>query len=300
MSIFKRKDPSDLQSQLAKFDKKGSFESDKNEWNITRDKEGAGSAVIRFLPAVKDDATTFVKIVTHGFQKNGKWYIENCSSTHGDYDSCPACQWVKEQNWDYNNEADRNAMYSSGTTRKIGYWANVLVVKDPACPENEGQVFKYRFGKKILDKIQAEINVDPEMGEEPCDVTCPWTGKNFFLKVEKVGGHPNYDKSKFQTVSAIPNIDDESFQQELFGKMHDIMAIVAPDKFKSKEELTTSFNRVMGAAGRVTKNAVSDFDKELEEFDNKPARVAKAAPAVETVSGGDSLDDDLDALISEI
>ena len=304
--MFKRKDPSQLQKQLKSFEAKKTFESDGTEWKITQDKKtGEGSAVIRFLPEASETANTFVKLVNHGFQKNGKWYIENCSSTHGDWDSCPACAWIKEQNWDYNNEADKKAMYGSGVTRKTSFWANILVVKDPGNKENEGKIFKFRFGKKIMDKVQAEVDVDVELGETPCDVTCPFEGKNFLMKLKKVGGNNNYDDSKFQGVSAIDNIDDEAVQKEIFEGMHDIMSIVAKDKFKSMEDLSTAFNRVMGTRNSTSNNAASDFDKEMESFSGekeakkeavKDKVVESAAP--EATSG--ALDDDLDALLDEI
>lgn len=314
MSIFKKRDPSQLQQQLEQFTKKGGFESDATEWKLAQDKQGNGAAVIRFLPAASDDATTFVKVVNHGFQRNGKWYIENCSSTHGDYDSCPACQWLKEQNWDYNSEADKQAMYASGVTRKVQFWANILVVKDPANPENEGKIFKFRFGKKVMDKIQAEVNVNADLGEVPCDVTCPIEGKNFAYKVTKVGGNNNYDTSAFMKQSSIPNIEDESVQKKLESEMHDIMSLIAADKFKSFEELTTNFNRVMstrGSSGSASKSAASDFDKQMADFDNSSAGVSGDKPKAkepeksqpseqELLSTGNALDAELDALLNDI
>lgn len=303
MSIFKRKDPSVLQAQLKAFDKKGGFEADAAEWKPTQGKDGSGSAVIRFLPAVQDDAVSFVKVVNHGFQMNGKWYIENCPSTHGDWDSCPVCAWIKEQGWDYKNESDKQAMYATGTPRKTNYWANILVIKDPANPENDGKVFKFRFGKKILDKINAQSLVDTELGEESCDVTCPWEGKNFFLKLEKVGRNNNYDKSYFADKrTAIPNIDDEDYQKKLFGQMHDIMAIIAKDKFKSKADLEASFARVSGgvaAPARNTKpaNAADDLG---DTPVNKPAK-QQAPEKNNFVAEGDSFDvDDLDGLLEDL
>ncbi|BES53280.1 hypothetical protein [Aeromonas phage phiWae14] len=301
MSIFKRRDPSQLQQQLASFSAKKGFESDGAEWKLVQDKQGNGAAVIRFLPAKGDDATTFVKLVNHGFQRNGKWYIENCSSTHGDYDSCPACQWIKEQNWDYNNEADKKAMYASGVTRKVAFWANILVIKDPANPENEGKVFKFRFGKKIMDKIQAEVDVNTDLGEEPCDVTCPFEGKNFTIKIKKVGGNNNYDDSAFGKVSQLPNIEDEAYQAQLFEQMHDIMSLVAKDKFKSFEDLSTAFNRIMGAEKRSAGRATDDFERQMQQFDEPQTPAEKAAdddvPFTPSTVG---LDAELDSLLDEI
>lgn len=304
MSIFKKRDPSQLQQQLAQFSNKGGFESDTTEWKLVQDKQGNGAAVIRFLPAAADDATTFVKVVNHGFNRSGKWYIENCSSTHGDYDNCPACAWIKEQNWDYNNEADKKAMYASGVTRKTQFWANILVIKDPANPENEGKIFKFRFGKKIMDKIQAEVEVNTDLGEEPCDVTCPFEGKNFTIKIKKVGGNNNYDDSVFGKVSQIANIESEEYQAKLTTEMHDIMSLIAKDKFKPLAELTTNFNRVMGARSDTTnRSAAGDFDKQMAEFDNQPQEKEKQESQPnesELLSSASAMDDDLDALLNEI
>ena len=307
MSIFRRKDPSVLQQEMAAFTAKKGFESDGKEWKLAQDKQGNGSAVIRFLPAASDDATTFIKLVNHGFERNGKWYIENCTSTHGDYESCPACQLIKEQNWNYEVEADKKAMYASGVTRKTSFWANILVITDKANPENEGKVFKMRFGAKVMAKITAQIEVDADCGEIPCDVTCPFEGKNFIMKVKKVAKNNNFDDSYFTDRSQIKNIDDESYQAKLMGEMHDLMGMIAKDKFKTKEELTANFNKVIGAGVRNAQRAADDFDKQMAGFEEKTdnsqaaAKAATAAEAAAMVTGsGDDMDAELNALLDEI
>ena len=252
--MFKRKSTADLAAQMAKLNgNKGFSSEDKGEWKLKLDASGNGQAVIRFLPAKTDDALPFAILVNHGFKKNGKWYIETCSSTHGDYDSCPVCQYISK-----NDLYNTNKTEYSQLKRKTSYWANILVVKDPQAPDNEGKVFKYRFGKKIWDKINAMIAVDTEMGETPVDVTCPWEGANFVLKVKQVSGFSNYDESKFLNQSAIPNIDDESFQKELFEQMVDLSEMTSKDKFKSFEELNTKFNQVLGTAALGGAAAAAD------------------------------------------
>ena len=95
--MFKRKSTADLAAQMAKLNgNKGFSSEDKGEWKLKLDASGNGQAVIRFLPAKTDDALPFAILVNHGFKKNGKWYIETCSSTHGDYDSCPVCQYISK------------------------------------------------------------------------------------------------------------------------------------------------------------------------------------------------------------
>lgn len=298
--MFKRKSTADLAAQMAKLNgSKGFSSEDKGEWKLKLDASGNGQAVIRFLPAKTDDALPFAILVNHGFKKNGKWYIETCSSTHGDYDSCPVCQYISK-----NDLYNTNKTEYSQLKRKTSYWANILVVKDPQAPDNEGKVFKYRFGKKIWDKINAMIAVDTEMGETPVDVTCPWEGANFVLKVKQVSGFSNYDESKFLNQSAIPNIDDESFQKELFEQMVDLSEMTSKDKFKSFEELNTKFNQVLGTAalGGAAAAAASVADKvasDLDDFDKDMEAFSSAKTEDDFMSSTSSSDDgDLDDLLA--
>lgn len=272
--MFKRKsNPAQLQEQLSKLKGGAGFsEQDKNEWKLKVDKDGNGSAVIRFLPGKGDDGLPFIKLVNHGFKKNGKWYIENCTSTHGDYDSCPVCTYIKDNDL-YNksqNDSQAKKLYDD-IKRKTSFWANILVVRDPANPDNEGKVFKYRFGQKIMEKIQAMIEVDTSLGETPVDVTCAWEGANFLLKAKKNGNFLSYDDSKFQGVSAIDNIDDETRQQELFEAMIDLGAMVKPEQFKSFEKNKEAFDKIMGTASMKgsssAASAAGSIESQLDNFD---------------------------------
>lgn len=307
--MFQRRNPSALQAQLATITKRGGgFEADATEWKLKQDKVGNGTAVIRFLPGKGDEGLPFVKLINHGFKMSGKWFIENCTSTHGDYDNCPVCQHMSA-----NDVYNTNYELYKQIKRKTSYWSNILVVRDPANPENEGKVFKYRFGDKIMSKITAMIEVDPELGEDPIDVTCVFGGANFLLKVKKEGGFTNYDESKFQSVSEIKNINDPAFQKELADSMHDIMAIAKPDQFKPKEELETKFKQVMGTAAAGGKaaaaaNAAASLDAQLDDFDNEmnnfeanstPA-ASQPEPSAMSMDMGSGIDDDLDALLNDL
>ena len=264
--MFKRQDPSKLQAQLSQLKGGSSFDkNDAKEWKLKTDTQGNGSAVIRFLPGMpgKGDVP-FVKLINHGFRKNGQWYINNCTSTHGDYDSCPVCKYLQA-----------NDLYNTDKTeyqnlkRKMSYWANILVIKDPLAPENEGKVFKFRFGQKIMDKITAMINVNTDLGEVPQDVTCVFTGSNFLLKAKKVDKHQNYDDSKFMSASEIANINDPAVQAKLVEDMEDIGAIVAKDKFRSFEENDKQFKKVMGVAamGATNVGGAAALESQLDSFD---------------------------------
>lgn len=303
MSMFKRKDPSALQAQLASLKGGQGFSSDdKNEWKLTVDSAGNGQARIRFLPGKGEEGLPFVKLINHGFKKNGKWYIENCTSSHGDYDSCPVCQHLSKNDSYNTNEAEYKLL-----KRKTSFWANILVIKDPANPANEGKVFKYRFGQKVMDKINAMVEVDTGMGEVPVDVTCPFEGADFSLKVKKVGGFQNYDESKFFGQSEIANINDEKTQKFLEENMTDLNKIVGKDQFKSFETNEAKFKQIMGTAalggGAAAAGAQADaltneldqFDKDLSDFGSTSSTSSTDLEKSSTSTG----DDDLDSLLND-
>ena len=87
------------------------------------------------------------------------------------------------------------------------YYSNIYVIKDSANPDNEGKVFLYRYGKKIFDKLM-ETMQDAFEDETPVNPFDLWKGANFKLKLRKVDGYWNYDKSEFEAPSALLDDDD--------------------------------------------------------------------------------------------
>ena len=229
---------SDLASKMEKMSEKKSYQDDRF-WRPELDKSSNGYAVIRFLPGTEDDDTPWAKYFSHGFQGPGGWYIENSLTTLGENDP------VSEMNtkfWNSGIESDKDIARSR--RRKTNYVSNIYIVSDPANPENEGKVFLYRYGKKIFDKIK-EANC-PEFDDEeaidpfdPCD-----QGANFKLKVRKVAGFINYDKSEF--TSPDPLFDDESKIEETYNKQYLVKEFVDPSKFKTYDELKARLHKVIG------------------------------------------------------
>ena len=115
----------------------GSRQEDKRFWKVTRDKSGTGSAVIRFLPPTNGDSIPWVKLYHHGFQgPTGKWYINNCPSTIGE--ESPVYEHVQGL---YATKVESDEKLAKQRGRKTSFISNVLIIKDPANPENEGKVF---------------------------------------------------------------------------------------------------------------------------------------------------------------
>ena len=122
--------------------------ADERLWKPEVDKTGNGYAVIRFLPAPEGEDIPWAKVYSHAFQGPGGWYIENSLTTTGGKD--PVSEHNREL-WNSGNESDKDVVRRQ--KRKLSYYANIYVVKDPTNPQNEGGVFLYKFGKKIFDKV---------------------------------------------------------------------------------------------------------------------------------------------------
>ena len=219
---------------------KTSGSGDDRLWKPEVDKAGNGYAVIRFLPAPDGEDLPWAKLYTHAFQGTGGWYIENSLTTLGQKDP------VSEHNsqlWNSGIESDKEIARKQ--KRKLSYYANIYVVKDSANPHNEGQVFLYKFGKKIFDKITAAMQPEFE-DEDPINPFDFWAGANFKLKIKKVAGYWNYDSSEFDRQSAL--LDDDDAMEAIWKKEYSLAELVAPDQFKSYDELKKRLDYVLGNA----------------------------------------------------
>ncbi len=228
---------------------------DERLWKPEVDKTGNGYAVIRFLPAPDGETLPWAKLYTHAFQGPGGWYIENSLTTTGGKD--PVSEYNREL-WNSGDESDKDVVRKQ--KRKLSFYANIYVVKDPTNPQNEGGVFLYKFGKKIFDKVMDVMQ--PEFEDEnainPFDF---WQGANFKLKIVKKDGYWNYDKSEFDRVS--PLLDDDDALEGLWKKQYSLTDIVAPDKFKSYEDLNKRLQYVLGK--KNAKSVRFDEDTSNEE-----------------------------------
>ncbi len=282
----------DFSKLLAQIDtvtaKKKSYDDDSaNYWRPTKDKAGNASAVIRFLPNKDITDIPFVRLYTHSFKDphTNRWYIENSLSTIGKQD------YIGETNSElWNTGLEESKDLARTRKRKLNYICNILVVKDVGNPENDGKVFMFKFGKKIFDKIIQAAKPDEALGEEPINIFDPVEGADFALKQIVVSGFPNYDQSKFGSKKSIAG--GQKRIDEVLEQCFDLNLEVAPDKFKSAEELKKKFLWVTGAED--TQKAQSNYDKELDELtkiaaDPTPEKPKKSPPMPKAE---DSEDDD--------
>jgi hypothetical protein len=285
MSFADLKKQSKLGSLTAKLVKEvekmnnSSGSSDDRFWKLDVDKSGNGYAVIRFLPAPDGEDLPFVKLYSHAFQGPGGWYIENSRTTIGEKD--PLGEY-NTQLW--NNGTDAGKEQARKQKRKLTYISNIYVVKDPANPENEGKVFLFKYGKKIFDKIMEAMQPEYE-DETPIKAFDFWEGANFKLKAKNVAGYRNYDSSEHAVPG--PLLDDDDAMEAIWKKQYSLADFVAPDQFKTYDELKKRLDSVLGSKSSTrldeevededdTRGSVRDLDDDLRsELNNlQPTRRA--------------------------
>jgi len=293
---------SKLQKQLEQTTKVGT--TDERIWKPTQDKAGNAFAVIRFLPASDGEDMPFVKMYSHAFQGVGGWYIENSLTTLGQND--PLGEYNREL-WNSGDESLKEQVRKQ--KRKLQYYANIYVVKDPSNPENEGQVKLFRFGKKIYDKIMEAVNGDELEGREGFNPFDFWTGADFKLRMKRVAGYPNYDSSEFHSPATLDGLDDAQLES-IWKRQHLLQPVVAPDQFKSYEDLKKRLDAVLnlkssGSAPAETPRAPEAVVSTKPNFSaprvsedtvgtNEETVVASNTPTTSSNEEGEGEDDVLD------
>ena len=250
------KDPSEKKSYV-----------DERLWKPELDTSGNGYAVIRFLPAIEGEDLPWVKLFSHAFQgPTGQWYIENSRTTlgRGDVGKDPVSEYNSSL-WNSGVETDKEIARKQ--KRKLSYYSNIYIVSDSKNPHNEGKVFLFRYGKKIFDKLMAAMQPEFE-DESPINPFDFWKGANFKLKIRKVDGYWNYDKSEFEAPSAI--LDDDSAIERIWKEQYSLADFTAPSNFKSYEELKTRLDAVLSGKQVVSNQTVEDEPIAQPKVDTKP------------------------------
>ena len=251
---------------------------DERLWKPELDKSCNGYAVIRFLPSSDNEAMPWAKLWNHAFQgPTGKWFIENSLTTLNQKDP------VSEYNsslWNSGVESDKEI--ARRQKRKLQYYSNIYVVADPQHPENEGKVFLFRYGKKIFDKLMEALQpqFEDETPVNPFDLD---TGANFKLKIRKVDGYWNYDKSEFDSSSKLDN------QDKVVESLYSLAEFTAPSNFKTYDELKSRLNDVLTGTQSSSSSA-----EDVELNDNVETDVEDKQYVDKVVSTTKESDDSLD------
>ena len=265
MSFSALKKQSNLNTLLDEFQKQSSPETksfdDDRFWKPEMDKSGNGFAVVRFLPAPEGEEIPWVRMFSHSFQGPGGWFIENSLTTINKQDPVSEANRVL---WNSGSEADKET--ARRQKRKLSYYTNIYVVSDPKRPENEGRVFLYKFGKKIFDKIMEAMK--PEFSDEtPINPFDMWKGAHFKLKIRKVDGYWNYDKSEF--AEPVELLDSDEEREKVYNSTHKLKPFHDPSNFKTYDELKEKMERVLrGSSDNRTAEQISQDVEDSFSYDS--------------------------------
>ena len=137
------------------------------------------------------------------------------------------------------------------------------------------------------------LQCNPEFEDEsPVNPFDLWAGANFKMKIRKVEGYSNYDKSEFEASSAL--LEDDDKMEEIWKSENSLKELISEDKFKSFDELQTKLNRVLGLGGELSSPKTVDVP-----FDGGQPYTAPPKPAAESTSDGDESMDYFQKLAQE-
>lgn len=255
-------------------------EVDSRFWKLQGDKMGNGMAIIRFLPRVDrsdKDEMPWVKVLSYWFKgPTGKVYAEKSLSTFNETD--PVGEYVFPL-LATKNPADKEL--AKKCPRKERYTSNILIVSDPANPQNNGKVFLFEYGKEIFKKIGEQLK--PTLpGEEPVIVYDLWEGANLKLIQKSKEFNellvPSFNESYFLEKSEIGKTDED--KQSIVDNIHPLAEFIDRKNFKSYVELKSKFDDVMGFGFESSHHSES-----------RSSLPTQSAPKFEKPSYDDSVDD---------
>lgn len=236
--------------------KNNNQERDTRFYETQRDKKtGNFNAVIRFLHSDEKNEMPFVKRINHKNEEKvgDKTYnlYQQCPTEIGE--KCPICEYNRDH-W------DEYSVVQQGRKRKTRFYTNILVVSDPAHPENEGKVFLFSYGIKIQEMIMKKIAPDTVKNPKakPVNIFDYVKGRNFFLNIKTEAGYANYNDSEWdEDSSEIENMDDQIISMEEF--------VPKKENFKSYDELKQKFDRFLNLVekkNRTSSTSVKENSKE--------------------------------------
>jgi len=136
-----------------------------------------------------------------------------------------------------------------------------------------------------MEKIQPEFPDD-----QPVNVFDFWQGANFKLKIRKVAGYINYDKSEFEEPSALMGGDDAKLES-LWKKQHALKEFTNAENFKSYDELKSKMDSVLRGGNEGKAKTAEDME-DIEEAEARFGSTAKSKPAPKMPEKKSPVEDD--------
>ena len=230
-------------SQEQAFGEKKADFGDDRFYKLKRDENGNGAAIIRFLPDPN------MKLMQQIFRIN----VNNQKGAER--------RWVSELSPQNINQPDPfhkawADLWQAGKkeearmfARQTRFYTNILVIKDPANPANEGKVFLLDLSqslKLMLENAMFPSEADRALGAEPKALFNPLQGHNFKLVSSKAAtGFITYEKSS--VMDPVTSVFDSKEEAVTFIKenCYPLDDFLKPEAYKSYEELQQKLDYVL-------------------------------------------------------
>lgn len=287
------------------------FEGDTRFWKISKNEQGKGVAIIRLLP--DKNKIPYVRIYGYSLKKPNPfkqgafmWYIANSP------DSINLPDPVKEKYNELMQMGTEEAKAQAKILRRnTKFFTNILVVKDPANPENNGKVFLWEFGTKMKDKIMAWQEPSDEekmMGAKSKNLYHPLSGHNIKLAIAPQGEWSTYDSSEVMpdACSVMEGASNQEVVEFITTKTYDLNEFMQPEYYDAYDILKERFvkwwtggssaNDSRPSTTETAPNKPMDLDMGLDDdFVETPKAKPKTTTPMPSVSSDeeDSWLDDL-------
>ena len=188
-------------------------------------KDNVYKALIRFVPFHKDPKKSKVK-------KYSYWLTDSLTSESFSVD-CPSSinqkSIIQDTYWKLKKSPSvAEQKMADKFKRRENYYALVQILKDDQDPSMVGKIKVLKFGQKLNNIIQGELQ--PEYGR-PYNPFDPFKGRVMAITVTIVAGYNNYDLSKFVGEETPLLLDGKPLEQnaETMTKFVEFLKTNSPD-----------------------------------------------------------------------
>ena len=183
-------------------------ESELYKPNPKNGKDNTYKALIRFIPFHKDPKKSKIR-------KYAYWLIDPLTSNGFSVD-CPSTinqkSILQDTFWKLKKSPSvAEQKLAENFKRRENYYALVQILKDEQDPSLVGKIKVFKFGQKLNNILQSELQ--PEYGK-PYNPFDPFKGRIMALNVTIVAGYNNYDSSKFVGDEAPVMFNGKPLKQE--------------------------------------------------------------------------------------
>jgi len=250
-------------------------------------KDNVYKSLIRFVPFHKDPKKSKVKKFSYWLTDplTGDSFSVDCPSSVNQKSIIQDTYWKLKK-----SPSVAEQKLSDKFKRRENYYALVQILKDDQDPSLVGKIKVLKFGQKLNNILQSELQ--PEYGK-PYNPFDPFKGRVMALTVTIVAGYNNYDVSKFVGDETPLLLDGKPLEQSApaMAKFVEFLKTGSPDL--SNYDYKDWNDETRDKVKTVIENTVPAMrtTESIQKEASRPQNISVSAPAMEMSEPAISLDD---------